>query len=154
MKSRTSPLQASGRMAGFTLIEIMISVAIVAIITAIALPSYRSNVARSKRSEAISIIQEAAQYMQRYYSANDSYTNTLPTVLQNVPRSATSGQTYTLSVVTNTNSTTYTITAAISSTGSQAGDSCGNYVLNAQGQKFSLVNGASASTAVTTDCWK
>lgn len=152
MNSRTSHLQAPGRMAGFTLIEIMISVAIVAIITAIALPSYRSNVARSKRAEAASIIMEAAQYMQRYYSANDGYTNSLPAVLQNVPRGATSGQTYTLSVVTNTNSTTYTITAAISSTGSQAGDSCGNYVLNAQGQKLNAVNGAAA--AVVSDCWK
>ena len=59
--------------AGFTLIELMITVAIVAILSAIALPAYTEQIARGRRAEARAQLQLAAQYMQRFYAANDSY---------------------------------------------------------------------------------
>ena len=61
-----------------------------------------------------------------------------------MPRGITSGQTYTTSVVTNSNSTTYTITAV--ATGTQATDKCGNYILTAQGTRSNSTSAA--------DCWK
>ena len=61
------------RSRGFTLVEIMIVVAIVAILGAVALPSYRSSVLKSQRAEARGVLLETAQFMQRFYSQNDRY---------------------------------------------------------------------------------
>ncbi|WP_375122151.1 type IV pilin protein [Variovorax sp. WS11] len=65
--------QTRRRQRGFTLIEVMIVVAIVAILSAIAYPSYLESVRKSKRAEARAQLMEAAQYMQRFYSQNDSF---------------------------------------------------------------------------------
>ena len=65
--------QTRRRQGGFTLIEVMIVVAIVAILAAIAYPSYLESVRKSKRAEARAQLMEAAQYMQRFYSQNDSF---------------------------------------------------------------------------------
>jgi type IV pilus assembly protein PilE len=67
---------------GFTLIELMIVVAIVGIISAIALPSYQSSVAKSRRAEALSQLLETVQFMQEGYSQNDRFDQT-----RAVPRS-------------------------------------------------------------------
>jgi type IV pilus assembly protein PilE len=61
------------RSTGFTLIEVMIVVAIISLLAAIALPSYQSYVARSNRAAAKTQLLQAAQYMQRFYAANDRY---------------------------------------------------------------------------------
>jgi type IV pilus assembly protein PilE len=52
---------------GFTLVEIMVVLAIVMTIAAIAMPSYTENINRSKRAEAKAQLLEAAQFMQRFY---------------------------------------------------------------------------------------
>jgi type IV pilus assembly protein PilE len=61
------------RRQGFTLIEAMIVVALLAIILAIAIPSYRDYVIRSNRSAARQVLMEAAQYLERNYTAAGCY---------------------------------------------------------------------------------
>lgn len=61
--------------AGFTLIELMITVAIVAILGTIATASYQSVMAKSDRATAISDIVEISQSLERYFSFNRTYTN-------------------------------------------------------------------------------
>ncbi len=59
--------------AGFTLIELMIVVAIIAIIAAIGYPAYGNYVIRGKRSEGRSTLLDAAALLERYYSDNNQY---------------------------------------------------------------------------------
>lgn len=59
---------------GFTLIELMITVAIVAILASVALPSYQSYIAKGRRDTAKACLMERAQYMERHYTTNMAYT--------------------------------------------------------------------------------
>jgi len=62
---------------GFTLIELMIVVAIIAIISAVALPSYQKYTDRSKRSEGRNALLDMAARQERFYSNNRQYTDTV-----------------------------------------------------------------------------
>lgn len=59
---------------GFTLIELMITVIIIGIIAAIALPSYQEQVRKTRRTNAQADLLELAAYMERHYGENFSYT--------------------------------------------------------------------------------
>lgn len=58
---------------GFTLIEVMIAVAIVAIIAAVSLPSYRDHVTRGKITEALSTLGDLRVKLEQYYQDNRTY---------------------------------------------------------------------------------
>lgn len=68
-----------GRAGGFTLIELMITVAVVAILAAIAIPSYQDSIWKGKRAEAKAAILKGLQAEERYYTQNNTYVN--PTTL-------------------------------------------------------------------------
>jgi type IV pilus assembly protein PilE len=131
---------------GFTLIEIMIAVAIVGILAAIALPSYQEYVARSRRLDAQSTLLEAAQFMERFYTQNGSFANAaLPAALQVSPAGSTGTRVFyniTLSTLT---AATYTLQAAPAN--AQANDTCGNLTFNQNG-----VRGVGSSTVA--NCWR
>ena len=106
--------------AGFTLVELIIVVAIIGILAAIAYPSYTQHVIRSKRADGMAALMNAAQAMERFRVANYSYQ--LPNDLSDVyavqvPTDGAGAAYYNLSVVTAANS--YTLTAT--PTGSLAG---------------------------------
>lgn len=65
------------RTAGFSLIELMFVVAVIAVIMAIAIPSYSRYVVKGKRAEGRGAVLQAAQRMERYFTVNNTYTSTI-----------------------------------------------------------------------------
>lgn len=68
------------RNAGFTLMEVMITLVIVAVLSAIALPSYQQHVIRSRLTEAFSSLSSAAPSAEQYWSNNRTYVDFKPGV--------------------------------------------------------------------------
>ncbi len=137
------------RVTGFTLIELMITVAIVAILTAIALPSYQAYVLRSHRTVGINALMDLASREARYYTTNNAYqTNT-----QNLGYSGNPIQ------VPDAVNPYYKVDAAAACVapasvcmqavpvGNQVNDTCGTFTYNDLG-----VKGVSAGSV--QDCWK
>lgn len=142
------PLKAMG----FTLIEVMIVVAVIAILAAVAYPSYQDSVIKTRRSAAQACLVEMAQFMERFYTTNMRYDQNAAGVavaLANPNCRAEMTNFYTFSFVTGQpTQTTYTIQAV--PTGSQVADNtrCGTLTLTQAGTK-----GRSGSDPLTS-CWK
>lgn len=94
--------------AGFTLIELMIAVVIIAIISAVALPSYRSYILKSHRSEAYQALTQYQTILERCYAQNLVYNGACYTALT-FPVNSTKG--YYSIAASNMTATTYTLTA-------------------------------------------
>ena len=144
-------LSKKPRHQGFTLIEMMIVVAIIGILSAIALPSYNEHIRRGHRAEARAGLLQAQQWMERASTATGVYplTAAFPTTLEKVPSDR-----YDIALLSPTsglpadNGRTFTLTATPK--GAQAGDKCGNYTLDHTG-----LRGATPLThgATLADCW-
>jgi type IV pilus assembly protein PilE len=61
------------RAAGFTLIELMVSLLVAAILIGIAVPSYQAQVRKSRRTEARNAVMDLATREERYFSVNNDY---------------------------------------------------------------------------------
>jgi type IV pilus assembly protein PilE len=149
---------------GFTLIELLITVAIIGILTAIALPSYRAYIVRAQRADARNQLLQAAQFMQRFYSANDRFDqdragnnvlSQMPGGLQISPSSGTAlyqmnpavaaAGNYTMTVI----ATAYTLTLSPISGTPVETDACGGFSISSTGVK------GITGTGMTRDaCWK
>lgn len=126
---------------GFTLIELMIVVAIVGILAAIAYPSYTEYVKRTQRSAIASLLAEQTQALERFYSRANTPTYIGATVVGG-------NAYYTITPVLN--ATDFTLTAAPTGGTMMAGDKCGSFVITNTGAR----SNSGATTGVTTkDCW-
>ena len=135
---QTAPGKA-GR--GFTLIEIMIVVAIIAILAAIAFPNYTQHVLKTHRGLAQAEMLEMAQDLERCYTRTNNYGGC---GIGN--RTLDSGR-YEISIATpQTNQ--FTLTAVPQEQGRQDSDKCGSLTLNHQG-----VRGVSADGMNVNECW-
>lgn len=147
---------------GFTLIELMIVVAIVGILAAIAYPSYQESVAKSKRADAQGALLSLAGALERHFTETNSYCDAgttavggcgagtgdsgAPTIfVTQVPvDGGTKYYDLTISAVTGT---TFTVTAT--RTGSMASDACGDFTYDNAGNQ-NVVN----ATKTPAECWR
>lgn len=134
---------ARARVAGFTLIELMITVAVVGILAAVAIPSYRESVARGQRAEAKAALLENAQFLERNFTFCNSYkvtlgedgkcdaTLTLP--IRVAPRQG--AAVYDIEPEFADDGQSYDLTATPRSGGPMAADRCGVFALDNYGFK-------------------
>lgn len=137
------------RPTGFTLMELVIVLVIIAILTAVAIPSYTAYIQRSNRSDARNQLMMASQWMERFRNENGRYDNpaipgtppALPGQLAQSPFPGTARYNITLATP---DAATYTLSAA-----PVAADVCGTLTINQAGQRdFTVGPGASMDL-----CW-
>lgn len=116
---------------GFTLIEVMVTVVIIAIIASIAFPAYQQMVLRSHRSDAIDTLATTAQLLERQFTETNSYTGLV------LPTTSTNGY---YSISAKVTAASYTLTAT--ATGRQAKDTeCETFTIDNTGQKTATTAG-------------
>ncbi len=142
MSRRSLRLQA-----GVTLVELMVAVAIVAILASVAYPSYMDQVRKGRRAEGQAVLMEAAQFLERYatmtmrYDQNAAGTAVaLPDTLTKAPKDGTS-KFYDVSLQS-VSANAYTLRAVPA--GSHTDDACGTLTVTQTGVKG----------AAKPDCWR
>jgi type IV pilus assembly protein PilE len=129
------------RLAGFTLLELMIVVAIIGILASIAYPSYTEYVKKAKRADAKAALLNAQLAQEKYRANHTAYGTTLAAI--NVADTSADGY-YTIAISGTPNATTYAMTAAPKSPHTDS--TCGTFAVNQAGK---LTTGSYASA----DCW-
>jgi len=111
---------------GFTLIELMVVVLVIAVLAAIAVPNYLEQSRKGRRAEAARAIGEYQLAMERWRAENPSYANCSGSPCGSGTYPSTPTSDYYTMTPSNVSATGYTITAARTAGGKMATDRCGS----------------------------
>ncbi len=150
-KGNRPAIRAAG---GFTLVELMVAVLIVGILAAIAVPSYSNYVRKGRRTDAKSALLDLASLEERYFSVNNSYSETTTQLGYAGGWPVTVGGGYytiatpTVVAATTTAAATFSLTATVTTLGGQNQDTqCQTFTVTSAGVQ-------SATPDPTNTCWK
>lgn len=161
LKSADAAIKPSAsyrRQAAMTLIELLITVAVLGILAAIAVPSYLEYVRQARRADAESILMKAVQFLERTYTTRNCYnwggaacggaaadvTALLGTDINRAPSGVADADRYYVITVSAVTANTFTLQAAPA--GVMTGDVCGNLTLTNTGVK--------GAADTLKKCWK
>ena len=137
------------RVKGFTLIELMIGVAIIGVLASVAYPTYVGHLGETRRTDAQTALLELSQFMDRNLTMANRYDlkvdgNPIELPYTQSPKNS-SSKFYTLALDADTlTATTFTLVA--SPVGEQSGDACGTMTLDNVGRK--------TPSPTTSSCWQ
>ncbi|ACC71616.1 type IV pilin protein [Paraburkholderia phymatum] len=129
----------------FSLLELVVALAIAATLAAFAIPSYRDHIAKAHRTDAASALFRAAQFAESAVRADGA---PLPAGLDQAPQGGKAIYRLRILPADDTNGG-YALEAQPLETGPMAGDACGTFILDATG----LRNNRGAAGANPDDCW-
>lgn len=138
------------KMRGFTLVELMVVVVVLAVLASIAVPSYRTYLLRSHRSEAMTALLQLRSAQERFFLQNGTYATTTAQLTQVQPGglglvATTPNGYYQISLAAGATATTYTA-QAVPLNGQTNDSHC---------QQFNITEqGARTSTPDATGCWR
>lgn len=135
----------SARIRGFTLIELMVAVLIIGVLAAIAYASYQNLVVNSRRASATACLMETAQFMERFYTTNQTYAGAaLPNLACRNELSAF----YTFAIVGAPTATAFSVSATpVGQQQTRDGTKCGTLGLSQTGAR------TATGTAGVGGCW-
>jgi type IV pilus assembly protein PilE len=163
---------ALAREKGFTLIELMITVAVIAILASIAYPAYTEQIAKSRRAQAKGQLLAAQQWMERFYSENYRYDKNsadspistddkkgiFDARFSTSPPSGEGTAMYNIVMVKPYARDTYVISATRVSGSAMGSDRCGDFTIDHLGRKsiaagtYDAVKYPTLATAISA-CW-
>jgi type IV pilus assembly protein PilE len=140
---------------GFSLVELLVTVAIVATITVVAIPSYRQYAMRAKRADATTALLRLAAMQERFYIQNNTYASV--DQMPDAPPAglgiaATERGYYDLNIESDDLTAGYTATATVVAGGEQEDDTdCAEFTVTAQGLRTAKNSGGDDNT---DRCWR
>jgi type IV pilus assembly protein PilE len=137
------------RSRGFTFLELVVAMAICALLAAIALPAYSNQVRTARRVDATATLLTLAALQEQFYGANGMYTNNVTVLGMAANPGTTPKEYYQIAAVVDVNRQTFTLTATRQ--GVQTGDTvCGDLTLTHTGVKSAVKN---TETNPARNCW-
>lgn len=135
------------RSRGFTLIELMVVVAMIGILAAIAMPAYKEYARKARRADAKNALIALQLQQEKWRASRIAYSATLGPPPNFLNWTTTSADGHYRLAVTAASATAYNMTAVPIAGGKQAGDRCGTFAINQNGRN-------TTGSYANAECWR